>query len=246
MAEYVRGMEVADIDALLERHRDRFRSLLRVIVAEEQGEDPFLYPLDRFRSLSGDEKAALVQRAATIAHGRVKRELKTRGAAWLVLVGDDVAAAGAEPWAMPSPEEVLRLGEPRGLVAYLFEAPLIEELPPSISPWAPLGGGDHYPAVPLVLYPGEPRATPLIADLDTGSYVTLFDAELVEETAATWFTGEPLGDPFFWTIASVDLELGRSAGAMTDEARGRARRRPGLSGGGSPCASSEAGRTRRS
>lgn len=206
-------MEIADVAALLDRHRDRFRQLLRVIVAEEQGEDPFRYPLDRFRHLSDDEKATLVRRAAIIARDRVKRELRARGAAWLVLVGDDVAMAAADPWAIPSPEEVLRLGEPRGLVAYLFEAPLIEELPPSISKWSPLRGDDHYPTVPIVLCPGGARESSLIADLDTGSYVTLLDADLVEEKASTWFTGEHLGDPFFWTITSVEIELGRSAGA---------------------------------
>jgi|HubBroStandDraft_4_1064222.scaffolds.fasta_scaffold633149_1 hypothetical protein len=178
-------MEIADVDALLDRHRDRFRDLLRVIVAEEQGEDPFRYSLDRFRGLSDDDKAALVRRAATIARDRVKRELRARRAAWLVIVGDDVALASTEPWAIPSPEEVLRLGEPRGLVAYLFEAPLIEEVPPSTSRWSPLGGGDHYPTVPIVLNPAGPRPVPLVADLDTGSYVTLFDADLVAEKAST-------------------------------------------------------------
>lgn len=206
-------MDLAEVDALLDRHRERFRHLLQVIVAEEQGEDPFRLPLDRYRGLPDDQRIALVRRAATIAGDRVRRELKMRGAAWLVLVGEEIAAASADPWAIPSPEEVLRLGEPRGLVAYLFEAPLIEEVAPSTSPWSPLRGGDLYPTVAVVLDPDGPLAALIIADLDTGSYVTFLDAELVNETAPTWFTGEHLGEAFFWTIASVEVELGRTAGA---------------------------------
>ena len=138
-------MDLAEVDTLLDRHRDRFRRLLQVIVAEEEGEDPFRYPLAWYRDLPDDQKLTLIRRASTIARDRVKRELRARGAAWLVLVGDEIAVASADPWAIPSPEEVLRLGEPRGLVAFLFEAPLVEEVP-STAPWSPLRGGDHYPA----------------------------------------------------------------------------------------------------
>jgi hypothetical protein len=109
-------------------------------LSEESGEDPFRFPLDRFRALSSDERAALVERADRIARDRVDRELEARGASWLVLVGDDVALSSPDPLAIPSAEEVLRLGEPRGLVAYLFEAPRIEELPGPTAPWAALDG----------------------------------------------------------------------------------------------------------
>lgn len=69
---------------------------------------------------------------------------------------------------LPSrPSPVLQLGEPRGLVAFLFEAPLVEEVP-STSPWSPLRGGDHYPTVPVVLH-AEGLTTLVLADLDTGS-----------------------------------------------------------------------------
>jgi hypothetical protein len=56
----------------------------------------------------------------------VERALEARGASWLVLVGDDVVLSSPDPLAIPSAEDVLRLGEPRGLVADLFEAPRIE------------------------------------------------------------------------------------------------------------------------
>ena len=124
-------MEIHDVDALLDRHRDRFRRLLRIIAAEEAGSDPFAFPLERFRSLSDDERASLIRRAAVIAQDRIERELRDRRAAWVVLVGDDVVLASPDPSQIPSPDEVLRLGEPRGLVAYLFEAPLIEGSPSS-------------------------------------------------------------------------------------------------------------------
>jgi hypothetical protein len=113
------------VDALLDRHRDKFRRLLQTIVAEEAGQDPFQVPLHRFKTMSDDEKATLVRRAALFAGDRVERELRARGAAWLVLVGEEVVGASADPGAIPMPEEVLRLGEPRDLVAYLYEAPLI-------------------------------------------------------------------------------------------------------------------------
>lgn len=205
-------MDLLDVDALLDRHRDRFRKLLQVIAAEEQGEDPFHYPLARYRALPDEQKFQLVRRAAIIAAERVRHELKQRGAAWVVLVGDDVVLTSDDPVAVPSPEDVLRLGEPRGLVAYLFEAPMVEEVS-SVSRWSPLRGNDRYPTVPLVLRSAAGSRGSLVADLDTGSHVTFLDADLVEETAVTWFTGEHLGDAFFWTIASVDIELGRAAGA---------------------------------
>jgi hypothetical protein len=122
-------MQTVDIDALLDRHRDRFRKLVQAILTEEAGEDPFSFPLSRFKALSDDEKAELVQRADRIAHERIDRELEARGASWLVLVGGEVVLASRDPQAIPTVEEVLRLGEARDLVPYLFEAPLIEELP---------------------------------------------------------------------------------------------------------------------
>jgi hypothetical protein len=205
-------MEITDIDALLDRHRDRFRRLLQTIVAEEAGVDPFRVPLDEFQSLSDDARAALVRRAAILSADRVERELRARGAAWIALVGDEVVAASADPRAIPSAEDVLRLGEPRGLVAYLFEAPLIEELPPWRSAWAALSDDDRYPTVPLVANPNGPHRKELAADLDTGSHATLLDANLVAAAAPTWFTGRHLGEFYSWTIAAIDLEVTPSSG----------------------------------
>ena len=130
------GIHDIDVDALLDRHRDRFRRLLQVILTEEAGEDPFRFPLERFRALSDDEKAALVRRADRVARERVDAEMAARRAAWLVLVGDDVVLASADVQAIPSAEEVLLLGEAKGLVPYLFEASLIEEVPGRGPRWA--------------------------------------------------------------------------------------------------------------
>jgi hypothetical protein len=94
---------IPDVDALLERHRDRFRALLEEIVAEEQGDDPFTYPLDRFRELGEDEKLALVERASIIARARVDRELERRGAAWLILIGDEIVRSSPGVSDLPSP-----------------------------------------------------------------------------------------------------------------------------------------------
>ena len=92
----------------------------------DAGEDPFAFALERFQALSEEDKATLVKRASMIARARVEREFERRRAAWLIVVGDDVVAASPDPTLLPSPDEVLRYGEPRGRVAYLIEAPLVE------------------------------------------------------------------------------------------------------------------------
>lgn len=144
-------MRLTDIDGLLDRHRDRFRRLLEEIAAEEAGEDPFTFPLERFKTLGDDDKADLVERASILARARVERELERRGAAWLIVVGDDVVAASPDPTALPSPRDVLAYGEPSGRVAYLFEAPVVEEVLAWRSSWSALQDPDRYPTLPLVI-----------------------------------------------------------------------------------------------
>lgn len=195
-------MQNVDVDALLDRHRDRFRRLVETILSEEAGEDPFRFPLARFRALGDDERAELVKRADRIARERVDRELAARGAVWLVLVGDDVVLTSNDPLAIPSPEDVLRLGEPKGLVAYLFEAPMIEEVPPPVAPWTALDGQDRYPTIPLSI-----EGTTIVADLDTGSFGTLIDADLAPVSGGTWFSGRHLGQSYFWAPARADIEI---------------------------------------
>jgi hypothetical protein len=191
-----------DVDALLDRHRDRFRHLLQVILTEESGEDPFSFPLARFQALSDDEKAELVRRADRIARDRVDHELEARKAAWLVLVGNEVVLASGDPQAIPTAEDVLLLGAPKGLVAYLFEAPLIEEVPGPVSSWTALGGHDRYPTIRLTI-----EGTTIVADLDTGSHGTLLDADLAPVSGGTWFSGKHLGSSFLWSPARVDVEI---------------------------------------
>lgn len=199
-------MRLTDVDALLDRHRERFRRLLEEIAAEEAGEDPFAFPLKRFQALSDEDKAALVKRASTIARARVEREFERRGAAWLIVVGDDVVATSPDPTILPSPEEVLLHGEQSGRVAYLFEAPLVEELPAWKSPWSVVRGADRYPTLPLAIESlTGPRA--IAADLDTGSPATFVDAGLVAAPVMTWFIGHHLGSRFLWSPARVALEI---------------------------------------
>ena len=119
-------MEV-DLDALFVRHRERFRRLLESIVAEESGDDPFTLPLSEYRRLDADAKAEVVRRAAILARDRVDEAFRAHGAAWIVLVEGELVQTSAVPYDLPTPEAVLALGAPRDRVAFLFEAPLIEE-----------------------------------------------------------------------------------------------------------------------
>lgn len=123
------SVEAVDVDELLDRHRDRLRALLRDIVEEELGDNPFTLPLDDFLARTDDERAALVRRAAHVARARVDRELEERGAAWIVLVGEDVVMDSTERAALPTVDEVVALGRAQNRVPYLFEAALIEEIP---------------------------------------------------------------------------------------------------------------------
>jgi hypothetical protein len=129
-------MASTDIDQLLLRHRDKFRRLLRSIVAEEEGPDPFTFSLARFRELPASDRLDLVRRAGLIARDRVDEELRARGGAWIIIMGDRVIAESKDVGSCPSADEVLAMGEGEDRVAFLFEAPLVEEVPSS-SRWMP-------------------------------------------------------------------------------------------------------------
>jgi hypothetical protein len=204
-------METADIDRLLDRHRDKLRRVFRSIMAAEEGPDPFSFPLSRFRKLSDAERLELVKRADLIAGDRADEELRRRGAAWLVLVGDEVVAESREIGSCPTPEEVLALGEERDLVAYLFEAPLVEELS-SASRWTPLAGADAYPTLPVSLF-GEV----IRADLDTGSHGTFISAAHLPVQSPTWFPGRHLGQRFYWTPGMARFSLLAGEAAISHE-----------------------------
>lgn len=201
-----------DVDALLDRHRARFKRLVQEIVAEEEGPDPFSFSLARYRELSDAERASLVRRAGRLARDRVDRELRGRGAAWIVLVGDRIAMTSDDATRCPSIDEVLALGEAEDLVAYLFEAPLIEEIS-CVSRWAQLGQNDAYPTLPVAVdHAGDTRV--LEADLDTGSHATLLDAAFSESELASWFEGRHLGEAFLWAPALAQLTLKPSSGGV--------------------------------
>lgn len=185
-------MASSDIDRLLDRHREKFRRLLQSIVAEEQGPDPFTFALSRFRTAPEAQRIDLVRRAGLIARERVDEELRTRGAAWIVLLGDRIVAESTDPADCPSPDALLALGDEDDLVPFLFEAPLVEEIP-ATSSGSPLPRGDAYATIPLCI-----EETVLNADLDTGSHATFVDRQLVACDAATWFEGRHLGQAFLW------------------------------------------------
>jgi hypothetical protein len=98
-------------------------------------------------------------------------------------------------------------------VAYLFEAPLIEEGPDCRSTWAALSGADRYPTLPLEIGSGTTAAS-LVADLDTGSHATLVDATKLHASSATWFRGRHLGARFFWSPALAELSLRTQGGQV--------------------------------
>ena len=206
---YGEVMELVDIDRLLDRHRDKLRRVFRSIIAAEEGPDPFSFPLSRFRKLSDAERLELVKRADLIAGDRVDEELRSRGAAWIILVGDRVVAESREIGTCPTPDAVLAMGEAQDLVAYLFEAPLVEELSPS-SRWAPLGRADAYPTIPIALV-GEV----IDADLDTGSHGSFLDASRMTMETPTWFPGRHLGERFYWTPAPARVSLLAGETTMT-------------------------------
>lgn len=201
-----------DVDRLLERHRERFRRLIQVIVAEEEGEDPFRISLAEYLRRSEPERFELVRRASTIARDRVERELRSSGAAWLVLVGDEVVVRSDDLGALPTTEEVLDHGRARDLVPYLFTAELIEELP-GTAPWAPLRGVDRYPTLSMAVHPVDGDATAIVADLDTGSHITLVDHDLAGVETTLWLSGRHLGQTFFWSPMRLDCELATTAGS---------------------------------
>ncbi|MBN1607043.1 MAG: hypothetical protein JW940_10445 [Polyangiaceae bacterium] len=198
-------MGTSDIDALLDRHRDKFRRLVRQLVAEEQGPDPFAFPLGQYRGLSTRERLEIVRRAGAIARDRVDEELRRRGAAWIVLLGDRVVAESTEIGTCPTAEDVLALGQEEDRVPFLFEAPLVEEVP-TASRWAPIGAADAYPTVPLTI-----NAEQLDADLDTGSHGTFLDARFLSLEAPTWFEGRHLGQVFHWSPGRARLALRAAA-----------------------------------
>ena len=192
-------MTSIEIEQLLDRHRDKFRRLLRTIAAEEEGPDPFSFSLSRYRELGQTERLDLVRRAGIIARDRVDEELRRRGAAWIVLVGDHVVADSREIGPCPSTDEVLAMGAGEDRVAFLFESPLIEEIP-STSQWAPIARNDAYPTIPVTIG-GES----IVADLDTGSHATFIDGKHLRHEVTTWFEGRHLGQAFHWAPGRVEF-----------------------------------------
>ena len=117
-------MQSQEIDALLERHRERFRRFVSELVDDDRHPDPFRVPFDAFAAAADPERIELVTRAARLGRHRVEHALADLRATWIVLVGDEVVTSSRDRETMPTPEEVVALGRARGLAPYLFEAPL--------------------------------------------------------------------------------------------------------------------------
>ena len=204
-------MTSIEVEQLLDRHREKFRRLLRTIAAEEEGSDPFSFSLARYRQLGQSERLELVRRAGIIVRDRVDEELRKRGAAWMVIVGDRVVADSKEVGPCPSADEVLAMGEREDRIAFLFEAPLVEEIP-STSHWAPVATHDAYPTVPLAI-----EGEALVADLDTGSHATFVDGKHVRHQVATWFEGRHLGQAFHWTPGRAEFAISAGGAQLRRE-----------------------------
>lgn len=201
-----------DIDAILDRHRDRFRRLVREIFDEETAVDPFEVPLDEFLAKPEPERAALAMEAARRADARVERELRERAASWIVIVGDDVVLSSRDQDSLPDFAQLVAIGRQRGRAPFLFEAPLIEELP-SVSAWAPVTTGirgDAYPTIPLRI-----DGVVLCADLDTGAHGTMLDGALSPAALdpPVWHLGTHLGQRFAWAPGAADVEIRLADGA---------------------------------
>jgi hypothetical protein len=180
--------------------------------------DPFQFPLQRFSELTDDERVLLIRRARAAASDRIRTELEERGAAWIVLVGNDVVASSKSPWTIPSPEEVLQMGEPKGLVAYLFSGLLIEESKPVTSMWSKTRyyedkDRDQYPTIPLAVHHLNGTSILLDADLDTGSPVTFIDADLIGVVGQkSWHSDIHLQQNYEWVPMLVSVSIETSAG----------------------------------
>lgn len=193
-------VEALDIDGILDRHRDRFRALVREIVEEERGDNPFTMSLHAYLQRPAAERAGIVERAGVLARGRAERELARRHAAWIVMVGEDVVLSSNDRAELPTVDEVLALGRGVDRVPFLFEAALIEELS-STAAWSRVESGirdDLYPTLAIEL-----AGATLVADLDTGSHGTFIDDELEvladAGESAHWFVGIHLGTQFSWS-----------------------------------------------
>jgi hypothetical protein len=129
-------MSTTDIDQLILRHRDKLSRLLRSIVAEEEGTYTYSFSIARFRDHPASDRLDLVRRAGLIARESDDEDLSERGGAWIIIMGDRVIAESKDVGSCPSADEVLAMGEGEDRVAFLFEAPLVEEVPSS-SRWMP-------------------------------------------------------------------------------------------------------------
>ncbi len=129
-------------------------------------------PFSEYRNLPDEEKERIHLQVYQQCRGWAERELAKRRAQWLVMCGGEVIKASSTLEDLPSGEELERIGEEQNLVPFLFvREPLIEE-----SAWSPLGRGDFYPALPLMVGPQdmEVEELPLSGvefktDFDTGS-----------------------------------------------------------------------------
>ncbi len=216
MRATVIAVEPLDVDDILDRHRERFRALVREIVEEERGESPLALSLAEYLSRSSAERALVFERAATLLRDRVESELARRGATWLVFVDGHVVLSSNDRDSLPSMDEVLALGRASDRVPFLFEAPLIEELASS-SDWSAVESGirgDRYPTIPL-----EIMGLACIADLDTGSHGTFLDDSFGASTSrddALWFIGHHLGRQFYWSPDSVRVRVRLGDGSERD------------------------------
>ena len=94
----------------------------------EPAADVFALPFDDYLALSDEEREA-VQLCAYQAHQAwIDAELERQAAEWILVCGGEVVEASPTLRDYPSREKLLRLGQQRGRVPFVFvREPLVEE-----------------------------------------------------------------------------------------------------------------------
>ncbi|MCI0388956.1 MAG: hypothetical protein MOB07_09370 [Acidobacteria bacterium] len=150
----------------------------RLAARKQNSEQPpdaagvFDLPFDDYLAMSDEARDSIAFRAYQTLGEWIDAELKKRKAEWILVCGGVVIESSPTLRDYPSREKLMKIGQQRGLVPFVFvKAPLIEE-----SGWSTMSGADFYPTIRLtVAAPGTSIAhsptsgTEFTADFDSGS-----------------------------------------------------------------------------
>jgi hypothetical protein len=144
-----------------------------------------------YLSLNAAERKAVALDVQERYRDWIERELKSRRATWMIVLGGKIMESSPDLADYPVPEQLLKLGKEHDLVPFVFSRPpLFEELS-----WSALSAGDFYPTLALTIGANDWEHAQLLAqgqqlnaDFDTGSpylflsWDWLLAAGLVEAT----------------------------------------------------------------